>query len=159
MKAARGKVVSLHYTLTDDLGVRLDSSREREPFAYLHGYGNIIAGLEAALEGHEAGFSSAIHLAPAEGYGEYDPEAVFEAPRAQFPPGEDIRVGMRVQGEGARGVLNCTVIDVNDQAVVLDANHPMAGKNLHFAVEVLTVRDATAQELAHGHVHTHGHDH
>lgn len=159
MKAARGRVVSLHYTLTDDSGVQLDSSREREPFAYLHGYGNIIAGLEAALEGCEAGFSSAIHLTPAEGYGEYNPEAVFEAPRAQFPPGENIQIGMRVQGEGERGILNFTVVDVNDQVVVLDANHPMAGKNLHFAVEVLAVRDATAQELAHGHAHTHGHDH
>ncbi|MDG4596926.1 MAG: peptidylprolyl isomerase [Candidatus Contendobacter sp.] len=159
MKAVRGRVVSLHYTLTDDSGVQLDSSREREPFAYLHGYGNIIAGLEAALEGCEAGFSSAIHLTPAEGYGEYNPEAVLEAPRAQFPPGENIQIGMRVQGEGERGILNFTVVDLNDQVVVLDANHPMAGKNLHFAVEVLAVRDATAQELAHGHAHTHGHDH
>lgn len=159
MKAAHGRVVSLHYTLTDDLGVQLDSSREREPFAYLHGYGNIIPGLEAALEGREAGFNSAIHVTPVEGYGEYDPQAVFEVPRTQFPPSEDIQVGMRVQGEGARGILNFTVVDVNDQVVVLDANHPMAGKNLHFAVEVLAVRDATAQELAHGHVHAHGHDH
>mgnify|MGYP000844101971 FL=1 len=159
MKAAHGRVVSLHYILTDDLGVQLDSSRDREPFAYLHGYGNIIAGLETALEGCEAGFISAIRVAPAEGYGEYDPQAVFEAPRAQFPPGEDIQAGMRVQGEGAQGILNFTVVDVNDQVVVLDANHPMAGKNLHFAVEVLAVRDATAQELAHGHVHAHGHDH
>lgn len=161
MKAAHGRVVSLHYTLTDDLGLQLDSSREREPFAYLHGYGNIIAGLEAALEGCEAGFSSAVHVTPAEGYGEYDPQAVFEAPRAQFPPGEDVQVGMRVQGEGEgeQGILNFTVVGVNDRVVVLDANHPMAGKNLHFAVEVLEVRDATAQELAHGHVHAHGHDH
>ena len=159
MKAVHGRVVSLHYTLTDDLGVQLDSSRGHEPFVYLHGYGNIIPGLENAFEGCEAGFSSAIQVAPVDGYGEYNPQAVFEVPREQFPPSEDIQVGMQVQGEGAQGILNFSVVGVNDQAVTLDANHPMAGKNLHFAVDVLEVRDATAQELAHGHVHAHGHDH
>lgn len=159
MKAVHGRVVSLHYTLTDDLGVQLDSSRGGEPFTYLHGYGNIISGLENALAGCEAGYSSAIHVPPADGYGEYNPQAVFEAPRDQFPPGEDIQIGMQVQGQGAHGILNFTVVGVNDQVVTLDANHPMAGKNLYFAVDVLEVRDATAQELAHGHVHAHGHDH
>lgn len=159
MKAANGRVVSLHYVLTDDHGLLLDSSREREPFAYLHGYGNIIRGLETALEGSEAGFSSAIRVPPADGYGDYNPEAVFEVPRGQFPPEEDIQVGMQVQGEGAHGILNFTVVEVSDRGVVLDANHPMAGKNLNFQVEVLEVRAATEQELSHGHVHAHGHDH
>jgi FKBP-type peptidyl-prolyl cis-trans isomerase SlyD len=159
MKAANGRVVSLHYVLTDDHGLLLDSSRERESFAYLHGYGNIIRGLETALEGSEAGFSSAIRVPPADGYGDYNPEAVFEVPRGQFPPEEDIQVGMQVQGEGAHGILNFTVVEVNDRGVVLDANHPMAGKNLNFQVEVLEVRAATEQELSHGHVHAHGHDH
>ena len=159
MKAAHGRVVSLHYTLTDDLGVLLDSSRGQESFSYLHGYGNIIPGLESGLEGCAAGFSSAIHVAPADGYGEYNPQAVFEVPREQFPPTEDIQVGMQVQGEGEHGVMNFTVVGVNDHAVTLDANHPMAGKTLHFEVEVLEVRDATEQELAHAHVHAHGHDH
>jgi FKBP-type peptidyl-prolyl cis-trans isomerase SlyD len=157
VKAAQGRIVSLHYTLTDDLGVVLDSSSE--PFAYLHGYGNIIQGLETALEGNEAGFSGAVRVLPADAYGEYNPQAVFEVPREQFPPGEDIREGMQVQGEGPHGVLNFTVVDVSDRSVVLDANHPMAGKTLNFQVEVLEVRDATEQELAHGHAHTHGHDH
>lgn len=159
MKATHGRVVSLHYTLTDDLGVQLDSSRGQEPFVYLHGFGNIIRGLEQALEGCEVGFSSSIRVAPADGYGDYNPQAVFEVPREQFPPGEALRVGMQVQGEGEHGVLNFTVVGLSDQAVMLDANHPMAGKNLNFAVDVLEVRDATAQELAHGHVHAHGHDH
>jgi len=159
MKAAHGRVVSLHYTLTDDLGVLLDSSRGQEAFAYLHGYGNIIPGLESALEGCEAGFNSAIHVAPADGYGDYNPEAVFEIPRDQFPPDEDIQVGMQIQGEGAAGVMTFTVVGVTEQGIMLDANHPMAGKALHFEVEVLDVRDATEQELAHAHVHSHGHDH
>lgn len=159
MKAAHGRVVSLHYTLTDDLGVVLDSSRGHGPFAYLHGYGNIIRGLETALEGNEAGFNGAIEVLPADAYGEYNPQAVFEVPREQFPPSEDIKAGMQVQGEGPHGVLNFTVVDVSDQSVVLDANHPMAGKTLSFQVEVLEVRDATEQELSHGHVHLHGRDH
>lgn len=159
MKAAHGRVVSLHYTLTDDHGMLLDSSRGREPFAYLHGHGNIIRGLETALEGSEAGFLSNIKVPPGDGYGDYNPEAVFEVPRGQFPPDEDIRVGMQVQGEGEHGVLSFTVVEVNGQGVVLDANHPMAGKNLNFDVEVLGVREATEQELSHGHVHAHGHDH
>ncbi|MFO1371155.1 MAG: peptidylprolyl isomerase [Candidatus Competibacteraceae bacterium] len=159
MKAAHGNVVSLHYTLTDEHGIQLDSSREREPFAYLHGYGNIIQGLESALEGHESGFRSAIRVLPADGYGEYNPQAVFGVPRNQFPPGEDIQIGMQVQGEGEQGVLMFTVANLTDQEVVLDANHPLAGKILNFDVEVLEVREATSQELTHGHVHAHGHDH
>lgn len=159
MKAALGRVVSLHYTLTDDHGMLLDSSRGHEPFAYLHGHGNIIPGLETALEGKEAGFNGAVQVSPAEGYGEYDPQAVFDVPRGQFPPGEDIQVGMQVQGEGAHGIMSFMVVNVDEQNVTLDANHPMAGKTLHFDVEVLEIRDATPQELSHGHVHAHGHDH
>lgn len=159
MKASHGKVVSLHYTLTDEYGVLLDSSRGREPFDYLHGYGNIIRGLETALEGREGGFHSAVAVAPAEGYGEYNPQAVFGVPREQFPPDEDIQVGMQVQGEGERGILTFTVVGVTEQQVTLDANHPLAGKTLHFDVEVLDVREATPQELVHGHVHAQGHDH
>lgn len=159
MKAAHGRVVSLHYTLTDDLGVQIDSSHGREPFIYLHGFGNIIRGLENALEGCEAGYRSTIQIAPADGYGEYDPQAVFNAPREKFPPQEDIQVGMRIHGQSDQGLLEFTVVNVSAQAITLDANHPLAGKNLHFAVDVLEVRDATAQELAHGHVHAHGHDH
>lgn len=159
MKAAQGKIVALHYILTDDSGAVLDSSRGHEPFAYLHGYGNIIRGLEAALEGCEAGFSGAIQVLPADGYGELNPQAVFEVPRDQFPPSEDIRIGMQIQGEGEHGVMNFRVVGVNDQSIMLDANHPMAGKTLNFEVELLSVREPTPQELAHGHVHAHGHDH
>ncbi len=159
MKATQGKIVSFHYTLTDDRGVLLDSSQGREPFSYLHGHGHIVPGLETELEGREAGFSGAIQVSPANGYGEYNPQAVFEVPRNRFPPNEEIEVGMQVQGEGEHGILHFTVVEVGDRGVVLDANHPMAGKTLNFQVEVLQVRDATAQELAHGHVHADGRDH
>lgn len=159
MKATHGKVVSLYYRLTDEDGEQLDSSRDGEPLAYLHGYGNIIPGLESALEGQKAGFSGTVTVPPANGYGEHQPEAVLQVPRSQFPPNEDIQVGMQVHGESERGVQRFTVAAVNEQYIVLDGNHPLAGKTLHFAVEVMAVRDATAQELAHGHVHAHGHDH
>ena len=159
MKATRGKVVSLRYTLTDDSGALLDASRPGEPFAYLHGYDNIIRGLEAALEGKEASFASTVKVLPADGYGEHNPQAVLEVSREQFPPSEDTQVGMQVQGEGEGGLHTFTVVAVDHDKVTLDANHPMAGKNLNFDVEVLEVRDATTQELAHGHVHAHGHDH
>lgn len=159
MKATQDTVVSLHYTLTDDHGLLLDSSRGRDPLAYLHGHGHIIQGLEAALEGCEVGFSKSVQVPPANAYGEYDPKAVFEAPRDQFPPGEDIKPGMQVQAESPQGIVNFTVVSANDQAVTLDANHPLAGKTLNFEVEVLEVREATDQELAHQHVHAQGHDH
>ncbi len=159
MKAAHGMVVSMHYTLTDDAGDVLDSSRGREPFEYLHGFGNIIGGLEKALEGTGAGYAAKVTVAAADGYGERNDKAVFEVPREQFPQGEEIQVGMQVHGEGPHGVVAFTVIGLTADGVMLDGNHPLAGKTLHFDVEVLGVREATAQELDHSHVHAHGHDH
>lgn len=159
MKAANDRVVSMHYTLTDDAGTLIDSSRGREPLDYLHGHGNIISGLENALEGAEAGYKAAVKLSPAEGYGEYNAQAVFEVPKDKFPAGSDIEEGMQVHGEGPQGVMSFTVVGLTDAGVVLDGNHPLAGKNLNFDVEVIAVREATVQELAHGHVHSHGHDH
>ena len=160
MKAAPGMVVSMHYTLTDDSGDVLDSSRGGEPFSYLHGHNNIIPGLERALEGTEAGFKSKVTVAPTEGYGEKNPEAIFEAPREHFPPDMKLEIGARVYADGPNGPITLTVIKLTESGAVLDANHPLAGKTLHFDVEITTVRTATAEELAHGHVHGEGgHNH
>jgi len=137
MKTANGMVVTMHYTLTDDTGNTIDSSAGRDPLTYLHGYGNIIPGLESALEGCEAGFKSRVDVAASEGYGERDANAVFEAPREQFP--DDM--------------------EVTESNVKLDANHPLAGMNLHFDVEIVEVRAATDEEIEHGHVHDGSHDH
>jgi len=156
MKAAPGMVVSMHYTLTDDSGDVLDSSRGGEPFSYLHGHNNIIPGLEKALEGTEAGFKSKVTVAPTEGYGEKNPEAVFEAPREHFPPDMKLEIGARVYADGPNGPITLTVIKLTESGAVLDANHPLAGKTLHFDVEITTVRTATTEELAHGHVHGEG---
>lgn len=159
MKAAPGMVVSMHYTLTDDSGDVLDSSRGGEPFSYLHGHNNIIPGLEKALEGTEAGFKSKVTVAPTEGYGEKNPEAVFEAPREHFPPDMKLEIGARVYADGPNGPITLTVVKLTETGAVLDANHPLAGKTLHFDVEITTVRSATTEELAHGHVHGEGGHH
>jgi FKBP-type peptidyl-prolyl cis-trans isomerase SlyD len=160
MKTASGMVVTMHYTLTDDAGTVLDSSEGREPLAYLHGHGNIIPGLEKALEGSEPGFKSSVTVPPGEGYGEKNPEAVFEAPREHFPPEMELAPGNQVYAEGPRGPVTFTIVDTSDSGVVLDANHPLAGQTLHFDVEVVEVREATQEELEHGHVHGEGgHEH
>lgn len=156
MKAALGMVVSMHYTLTDDSGAALDSSRKGEPFNYLHGHSNIIPGLEKALEGAEAGFKSKVTVAPAEGYGEKNPEAIFEAPKEHFPPDMKLELGARVYADGPNGPITLTVVKLTETGAVLDANHPLAGKTLHFDVEITTVRAATAEEIEHGHVHGEG---
>lgn len=160
MKIANGMVVTMHYTLTDDAGTVIDSSDGREPLAYLHGCGNIIPGLEKALEGQEAGFKSNVTVSPDEGYGERDPSAVFEAPREHFDPEMDLSPGVQVYAEGPQGPIAFMVVDANESAVTLDANHPLAGETLHFDVEIVEVRPATEEETAHGHVHgPDGHHH
>ena len=159
MKTANGMVVTMHYTLTDDSGNTLDSSNGREPLAYLHGFGNIIPGLETALEGSEVGFKSIVDVAAIDGYGERDPAAVFEAPREQFPDDMDVTPGTRVFADGPNGPIPFTIMEVTESNVKLDANHPLAGMNLHFDVEVVEVRVATDEEIAHGHVHGAGHEH
>lgn len=153
MKAARDTVVRMHYTLTDDEGTVLDSSSGRKPLAYLHGHGNIIPGLEKALEGVEAGHKARVTVAPHAGYGERDPEAVFIAARDQFPQDMKLQEGMEVHADSPEGPVTFTVVEVRDDGAVLDGNHPLAGKTLHFDVEIVEVRGATEAEIDHGHVH------
>lgn len=159
MKAAHDMVVTMHYTLTDDEGVTLDSSIGGEPLSYLHGHGNIIPGLEKALEGTSKGHTSTVTVPPAEAYGEKNSEAVFEAPRAHFPPDMELKEGLRVTAEGPEGPISLTVVELTESGAILDANHPLAGKTLHFAVEIVEVRKATAEEIEHGHVHGPGDHH
>jgi FKBP-type peptidyl-prolyl cis-trans isomerase SlyD len=160
MKAAKDLVVTFHYTLTDDAGTAIDSSSGREPLSYLHGHGNIVPGLETALEGVEAGFKSNIKVTAADGYGARDPEAVFVAPRDQFPDDMDLAPGTPVYAEGPQGPVAFTVLEITDEGVRLDANHPLAGVDLNFEIEVTEVRPASAEELDHGHVHGQGgHEH
>jgi FKBP-type peptidyl-prolyl cis-trans isomerase SlyD len=158
MQIADQRVVTIDYTLTDERGEVLDSSNGEEPLTYIHGTGNIVPGLETALMGKSAGDSVKITIPAAEGYGERDEELVQDVPRDRFP-GEDIEVGMRFHAQGSEGSQVVTVVAVDDSKVTVDGNHPLAGMNLAFDVKVLEVREATAEELAHGHIHGEGDDH
>lgn len=156
---ASNKVVSIHYTLTNDDGDVLDSSSGGEPLAYLHGAGNIVPGLERQIEGKSVGDKFDAVVPPSEGYGERTGPAPQAISRDAFGDVE-VEPGMSFVIEDDDG--NQTplwIVDVEEEHVYVDANHPLAGETLHFAVEVIEIRDATAAELAHGHVHGDGHDH
>lgn len=158
MQIGKEKVVTIDYTLTDDQGEILDTSQGQEPLTYMHGAGSIIPGLEAALEGKAAGDKLQVKVAPADGYGERDEELVQAIPRNRFPGG-DISVGMRFHAQGSAGSQAVTVVAVDDRNVTVDANHPLAGVTLSFDVQVREVRQATEDELKHGHVHGKGGHH
>jgi FKBP-type peptidyl-prolyl cis-trans isomerase SlyD len=159
MQIANNKVVSIHYKLTNDDGDILDSSEGQEPLAYLHGLGNIIPGLESALIGRAVGDKFSVTVAPADGYGERDNEMVQSVPKSSFQGVDQIVPGMQFQAQSPEGMQLVTVIDVDGDEVILDGNHPMAGITLTFDVEVTEIRDATAKELEHGHVHGPGGHH
>jgi FKBP-type peptidyl-prolyl cis-trans isomerase SlyD len=159
MTIAQDQVVSIHYTLTDDAGEVIDSSAQGEPLSYLHGHGNLVPGLERELTGRKAGDRLQVKIAPADGYGEYDRELVQSVPRRALKGIPEVKVGMRLQAQSPEGTRAVTVTHLAGDMVTLDGNHPLAGKNLNFAVEVTAVRAATAEELEHGHVHGAGGHH
>jgi FKBP-type peptidyl-prolyl cis-trans isomerase SlyD len=145
------KVVSIHYTLTDETGEILDAS-DGTPLGYLHGHQNIIPGLENALVNLQPGDKKLVKVLPEDGYGHYDEAKVFEFPKVDMPP--QAEEGMMLELEtGAGEPFLVRVVEIRPESLLLDANHPMAGKVLQFEVEIADVRDATEQELAHGHVH------
>jgi FKBP-type peptidyl-prolyl cis-trans isomerase SlyD len=153
-------VVAIHYTLTDEDGVEIDSSRGQNPLTYLHGGGNIIPGLERALVGKQAGDKLQVKVAAADAYGEFVEEMVQSVPLSAFGEDAEVTVGMRFRANTGQGELSVVVTSVEADVVTVDGNHPLAGKNLHFDVDVIAVRDATAVELTHGHVHgPGGHNH
>lgn len=159
MEITDQRVVSIHYTLTNDQGEVLDSSQGSEPLAYLHGAGNIIPGLEKALAGKQAGDKLTVKVAPAEGYGERNAALIQQVPRRAFQGVKDIRPGMSFQAQGPQGPMRVTVTQVAGDMVTVDGNHPLAGENLSFEVEITEVRAATAEEMQHGHVHGPGGHH
>jgi len=147
-------VVSMHYTLTDDEGTTIDSSEGAEPLSYLHGAGNIITGLEKALVGKVEGDALQVDVAAAEGYGEIQPELIHIVQRAAFEGVESIEVDMAFEAHTPEGgVQRIVVRQIEGDEVTVDANHPLAGIDLHFEVKIITVRDASAEELSHGQVH------
>ncbi|HEX6850292.1 MAG TPA: peptidylprolyl isomerase [Candidatus Polarisedimenticolaceae bacterium] len=161
MKAMRGNVVKLHYILTDDSGEVIENSRPGDdPIEYLHGFGGIIPGLERALEGTETGHRATVRIAPEDAYGKHDPAMIFEVGKDQLPDGMPLEVGIEVESRTPDGTISLVVTEVRENGVVLDGNHPLAGKTLQFDVEIMGIRAATPEEIAHGHVHgAHGHHH
>ncbi len=160
MHIEKNRVVSLHFTLRDDQGAVLDTSDGRHPMSYLHGKGNIIPGLEQALAGKSTGEKLDVTVPPEQGYGRRDDRLVQIVPRSKFADIAEITPGMKVRASGAQGTRNVTVMKVERDFITVDANHPLAGRTLHFSLEVTEVRKATHEEISHGHVHgTGGHQH
>ena len=152
MQVAKDKVVVFHYTLTDAAGEQIDSSREGgEPL--------VIAGVEKALEGKSAGDKFVITVAPEEGYGLRDEDRTQRVPKKYFQDGDKLKVGMVTVLKSQQGMHQVTVVKVGATVVDIDANHPLAGKTLNFDVEITEVRDASEEEIAHGHVHGAGGHH
>ena len=159
MQIAKNTVAKIDYTLTAPDGQVIDSSQGREPLSYLHGAQNIIPGLENALEGKAAGDSLQVKVPPGQGYGERDNRMIQAVPRTNFQGVNDIKPGMQFQAQTSQGPRVVTVVKVDPEEVTVDANHPLAGVELNFDVTVREVRQATAEEIAHGHAHGAGGHH
>ncbi len=160
MKIEQNSVVTLHYTLKDNDGNIIDQSDDGS-FLYLHGAMNIIPGLENALAGKSAGDEFSVSVSPEEGYGAKDPERIQEVPKEMFDNADEIKPGVQFHAQGPDGnAVVVTVVEVKDEAVVIDANHALAGVELNFEVKIVDVREASEEEMSHGHVHgEHGHQH
>ena len=156
-------VVTLDYDLKSEKGESLDSSKKSGPMVYIQGAEDILQAIEDAVEGLSVGDSAPANIKPEQAYGEYDEKKLATAPKSAFDGIDEIFPGMQIQEETAEGPLLVTIKEINNDEVLVDANHPLAGQSLHFELTVKDVRDATKEELDHGHVHTehshsdHGH--
>lgn len=160
MKIAKGNVVGLEYSLHLGDGQIIDASTPEQPLSYLHGEGEIVPGLERALEGMDVGESKQVVVSPEDGYGNHDPAGIQEVPSHAFPTNIVPEVGMQFTARGPHGEpVPFLVKELKGKTVVIDMNHPLAGETLHFSVKVTEVRTATAEELEHGHAHMPGHGH
>lgn len=146
-------VVSINYVLKNDQGEIMDASPEGEPMSYLHGASGIVPGLENELTGKAEGASFEVTITPEEAYGERIPELIQEIPRAQFPTEPEVAIGMQFSAETANGPVSVTVTAMSDDAITVDGNHPLAGHILHFSGTIDSIREASEEELNHGHVH------
>ena len=157
MQIEKNKVVSMHYTGKLQDGTVFDSSEGKEPLEFIYGTGMIIPGLEEQLEGLQAGDKKTVDYISADNaYGQRQEEAMQEVPKDQLPQDVELQEGMQLAAQGPQGVIPVTLAQIKDESVIVDFNHPLAGKDLSFDVEVVEVRDATQEELEHGHVHGQG---
>jgi FKBP-type peptidyl-prolyl cis-trans isomerase SlyD len=160
MKIATDTVVSIDYRLQLEDGETVEETEPGAPLVYLHGHDEIVPGLERALEGKRTGDALEVHVAPADGYGEYDPEGLEEVARKEFPAELQLEAGGVISATDDEGdEVDFLVKEVRPDTVVVDFNHPLAGKTLHFQVTVREVRAATTEELEHGHAHGPDHEH
>lgn len=159
MQIGERTVATFHYTLTDATGKVIDSSDGRAPLSYLQGAGNIVPGLEKEMAGKQQGDVFKVVVAPEEGYGMPNPMMIQVVPREAFQGVETLEVGMEFQAQTPQGPMSVAIAKVDGDEVTVDGNHPLAGQTLHFAVEVTEVRDASLEELTHGHVHGPGGHH
>ena len=160
MQVSVNCIARFHYTLKDDTGAELESSRGAEPMTYLHGRRGLLPGLEAALEGKSVGDSFSATLAPAEAFGERRADSEMRVPLSHLSGAKKWQPGMQAVIQTQQGQQQVTVVKVGHTMATVDTNHPLAGKTLVFEVEVIEVREASAEELAHGHAHgPGGHQH
>ena len=159
MKNTENPVVSIHYTLTNKAGEKLDSSIGSEPLSYLHGAGNIIPGLENALSETSIGDKLTVTVEAAEAYGERNEEQIQTVSKEMFQGIDKIEEGMQFQADSSQGPAIVTITKVEGDNVTIDGNHPLAGEQLTFDVEVMAIRSATETEMEHGHIHGAGCDH
>ncbi|GJL64669.1 MAG: peptidyl-prolyl cis-trans isomerase [Nitrospirales bacterium] len=155
----KNSVVRMHYTLKDNDGNVIDRSEKSKPLSYLHGAGNIIPGLEKALTGKGEGDSVKVKIEPTDGYGEVDPELIKVIEKAAFEGVETLEAGMTFEAKAPDGTSQQIIIKkVEGNNVTIDTNHPLAGIILNFDIDIVGVREATKEELDHGHTHD-GHSH
>lgn len=160
MQISDKSVVSFHYSLKDDSGEELETSFNDQPSCYLHGADNIIRGLEAAMAGRSAGERFEVSLVPAEAYGARNEAMQQRVPVKHLVYKGKLRPGMVVQLSTEKGMRSVTVNKVGRHSADIDANHPLAGRALSFSIEIVDVREATSDEVSHGHAHgPGGHQH
>ncbi|MGY8770872.1 MAG: FKBP-type peptidyl-prolyl cis-trans isomerase [Pirellulales bacterium] len=160
MRVSKNTVVAFDYVLTDSEGQLIDSSADDQPLSYLHGYGMLIPGMEQALNEHGEGDSFTVTIPSEEAYGDYDDELLLELSHDNFEEAETLATGDHLILETEdEGDLEVTVVEVQETGIVVDGNHPLAGKTLNFQVKIQTIRKATKEEIEHGHVHDGTEDH
>jgi len=154
------KVVAIEYTLKDNDGATIDSSEGRGPLTYIHGIGALIPGLESELEGKTKGDHLDVQIAPENAYGIRNEQLIQSIPKESFPKEQPFQVGMQFQAQTPQGPVVVTVVEIQENQLIVDGNHPLAGITLNFSVDVVEIREASPEELEHGHVHgPGGHQH
>jgi len=159
IKIADNIVVTMDYELRID-GEVVDTSEDGDPIVFLQGAGQIIPGLEKAIYGLTAGDKKSVTVSPEDGYGEIDPDSIVEVPKDEFPEDFPLELGVEItvntedeEDESLEEEMEATIVAINEDTITLDFNHPLAGKSLDFDVSILEVREATPEEIEHGHVH------